>query len=304
MSSTGMYSTLQELEQAFKTGEFDISESSKVVISGVKYHLSRGTTNKMTDVVRGTTPAVIYSVDPSEQNLEKLQENSDLNEWIVFTWVKKKMSFLPSKVFSSDSRHEMPKLDLAVKESSVPTESTLEEATIPDDRIIDLEAEVILHGINDNKPLKGKVDTGAEMSSLHATNVKINKGSNIVSFEFNDKIITMPFVDHIAIRTADNGIEYRPIVAFDVSLPSTAESKVKSLQKIQFNLNDRSKMPDKLLLGQNFIKAGNFVVINSNNSQPTKKETTAEQSDDEATASDIKVQSKKQQPDVDWKSLK
>ena len=112
--------------------------------------------------------------------------------------------------------------------------------------------------------LDGKVDTGATSSSLHATNVKM--GDNRVSFMcdlLSPNVITLPTEGTQEVHSADFGGDQRPVVRFDVVVDG------KPLKGVMFNLNDRSKMDAKLLIGQDVLKAGNFQVdVNKNEEQP------------------------------------
>ena len=114
-----------------------------------------------------------------------------------------------------------------------------------------------------NKEITGKVDTGATTSSLHATNVKTH--GNQVSFvcdELSPNVITMDMDGAQTVHTADNGGDHRPIVKLDVEVNGVP------IRDAVFNLNDRSNMDSKILLGQNILQAGNFVVdVNQGNEE-------------------------------------
>lgn len=115
-----------------------------------------------------------------------------------------------------------------------------------------------------NKEVEGKIDTGATTSSLHATDIRINNGR--VSFKcelFSTNIITLPVEGTQEVHSADFGGDKRPIVRMDVEIDGVP------LKGVMFNLNDRSKMDSKLLIGQDVLKAGNFHVdVNKNQEAP------------------------------------
>lgn len=107
------------------------------------------------------------------------------------------------------------------------------------------------------KTIKGKVDTGATTSSLHGTNVNIEKKQGTVSFicsALSDNVISLPLKGTQEVHSADGGSELRPIVSLDIKINDIP------LKNIDFNINDRSNMDVPLLVGQNILKAGEFVV--------------------------------------------
>lgn len=108
-----------------------------------------------------------------------------------------------------------------------------------------------------NKTLDAKVDTGATTCCLHGMDVQINHKSGTVTFtnpDLSPNIIQVPLQQVVDVHSADNGASERPIVVMDVSLEG------KHFKDVQFNINDRSNMDVKVLIGQNLIKQGGFVV--------------------------------------------
>lgn len=103
----------------------------------------------------------------------------------------------------------------------------------------------------------GKVDTGATTSSLHATNIRVNQQQNTISFvcdELSSNVITMALSGAQEVHSADGGGQSRPIVKFDIEIDGV------SIHNAAFNLNDRSNMDDAVLIGQNILQAGNFII--------------------------------------------
>ena len=110
-----------------------------------------------------------------------------------------------------------------------------------------------------------KLDTGADVSSINAKNIKQFKkdGKNMVSFTYeNDsgmkKEFTKPVVDMMRI-TAKKGekANVRPVVEMHVKLGELEK-------KIRVNLQDRSRFHYSMILGKNFLKHGAVVASDTN----------------------------------------
>ena len=120
-----------------------------------------------------------------------------------------------------------------------------------------------------NRAVKGKVDTGATTSSLHAENIKINQSNNSVSFtcpELSNSVVTMQLDGSQEVVSADAGGKTRPIVKFDVEIDGTP------IKGASFNLNDRSEMDSSILIGQNILKVGNFIIDVNKDAAPERVE--------------------------------
>lgn len=113
--------------------------------------------------------------------------------------------------------------------------------------------DITLVSFNDNKPITGKVDTGATINSLHAENIHVRNDPlddehQIVDFVFEGRKYTVGLVQQQSVSSADGGVNYRPVVSFSVKYDG------KVIPDVMFNLNDRSEMEDKLLIGMNLIE--------------------------------------------------
>jgi len=109
--------------------------------------------------------------------------------------------------------------------------------------------------VNINTTVEGKVDTGATTSSIHATDITVKNGQ--VSFNcpaLSNNVITMALDGSQDVHSADGGGQSRPIINFDIEIDGI------QIQDAAFNLNDRSNMDAMILVGQNILQAGNFVV--------------------------------------------
>lgn len=108
-----------------------------------------------------------------------------------------------------------------------------------------------------NREIQGKVDTGATTSSLHASDIQVNKERNSVTFrcsELSSNLITLELDGAQEVHSADGGGQTRPVVTLDVEINGTP------VKGASFNLNDRSQMDIPVLIGQNILKAGSFMI--------------------------------------------
>lgn len=135
-------------------------------------------------------------------------------------------------------------------------ETTPTSAPTGDQRVLGMTADVKFANFG-NHSLQGKVDTGATTSSLNATNIKVDQSRGTVSFtckELSDNVITLELDGSQEVHSADAGGNTRPIVTLDIEVDGVP------IRNASFNLNDRSGMDMPVLLGQNVLKAGNFVI--------------------------------------------
>jgi hypothetical protein len=106
------------------------------------------------------------------------------------------------------------------------------------------------------RSLEGKVDTGATTSSLHAENIQMDEKRGTVTFvcpQLSKNQITLDVDGTQEVHSADHGGEHRPMVRLDVEIEGVQ-------LKATFNLNDRSHMDTAILVGQNILQAGNFLI--------------------------------------------
>ena len=107
--------------------------------------------------------------------------------------------------------------------------------------------------------LKAKIDTGADKTSLHATNLKIFRkmGKDWVRFELEDErehvhTIERPVARYTSIKRRGVTSQERPVVLFKICLDS-------KLREVEVNLTNRDRYNYKLLIGRSYLE-GLFLV--------------------------------------------
>lgn len=121
---------------------------------------------------------------------------------------------------------------------------------------------VKIQGISNE--IEAKIDTGAEQSSLHGSNITI-KDEHVI-FELNDRIYKAPLEKQQDVSSADGGTQSRPVIKTTIDIEGqTVETLL--------NINDRAEMPQQLLLGQDVIKAANLTLkFSSDGKEPGTEE--------------------------------
>ena len=127
--------------------------------------------------------------------------------------------------------------------------------------------------------IRGKVDTGATICSLHCDQFQVNEQSQQITFkckQLSNNSITVPMTEQQAVKNAD-GTEYRPVIEMSVKVGEQV------IENVKFNLNNRSTMDAPVLIGQNLIKAGNFLI----DPKQVAEAMTVTRMDDEEDAIDV-----------------
>lgn len=103
-----------------------------------------------------------------------------------------------------------------------------------------------------SEPIEGKIDTGAAQSSMHATEIEVSNGQ--VSFVHGENRYRVAVHQSQEVSSADGGTQSRPVILLNVTING------KNIPEVPVNLNDRENMPQKFLIGQDIIKAADFVI--------------------------------------------
>ena len=235
------FKDLAEVKKAFMTGEFKVGD--KITVGGAPYHQYQSSEHSLIDMMeKNYKGVVIYSIDPGH----KEEITGDLKPWILFLW-----GFTPRLHLAPFDVRTMTR---ARAEGRTITEK---EVTELPDNIIGSTVEIRFTNLAGSGYMKGKVDTGATICSLHADNYKINRAAGTITFKspkLSANELTVPLIDQQSVKSADGGSEYRPVVELNIKVNN------KILSNIKFNLNDRSHMEFPVLLGKNALEKGNFMI--------------------------------------------
>ena len=217
------YTSIQTLKDDFISGTFQLDE--QVQVGDQVYEMCASHSHDMRKII-----------NENEKNVV-VYENEESKNWLMFVWGASKNTIIPYDVRTT-------------------TQPVTEKEEIQNRVIAD---KIEVHFLN--LPISGsvvaKVDTGAEMCSLHAENVQVNRGQGSVSFvcpELSRSTLHLPLADQQAVKTSGGDTTYRPVVKVSLKVHG------KVLKDMLVNLNDRSDMEDPMLLGQNALQAGNFLI--------------------------------------------
>ena len=104
--------------------------------------------------------------------------------------------------------------------------------------VLGLTTEISVHGNNQEKKLTARVDTGATSSSI---DIQLAESLNLG-----------PVIRSKIVKSA-SGVKERPIIKAKINING-------SIIEAEFTLADRSHMTYQILIGQNVLKEGNFLI--------------------------------------------
>jgi hypothetical protein len=110
--------------------------------------------------------------------------------------------------------------------------------------------DVTIMGLNNNQPIRGKVDTGAHSCCLNAKNIKVNGGE--VTFDLGDSRYTLKTSGTHDIQNAE-GSELRPVITVCCKVNDEV------IKDVSVNLNDRGDLDD-FLIGINLLSKLNCTI--------------------------------------------
>jgi len=238
------FANLDELKQQFISGgEFAFPE--ELTIAGIKYKTNKSSSYTMEKMIKDGIKAMWVFFTHSPEQAKEV----GLNHAIVFLWgfVPDKHIMVPYDVrTTSKARLAGPITEKIDSGNSV---------NIPKEKIIGDVVDVMITSIPGSTPMKGKVDTGADVSSIHAEDWQVDNGQ--VTFncpELSENKITLPVIEKQAIKSSNGDTEYRPVIELNIQINN------QQLPNVMFNLNDRGTMTYPMLVGQNILERGGFMI--------------------------------------------
>jgi len=240
-TSEETFNNTGQLLNVFKQGKLNWPEILK--IGDVKYTFLKSYTKGIIDIMKkGKDGYIIYQSAADKKQLKSL----GMGQWMVFLFGSNGSTIAPKDLgFVSASQGKV----LYESQSEIIGDVVLLKITLPSGVVA----------------LKGKVDTGAEISSLH-TDTKpevIGDSVRFTNHNASGNSITAPLVTQQAVNTSDGGTEHRPVIELDIEING------KPISKAQFNLNDRSSMEYQVLVGQNVLEKTGFLIDPSKSEEET-----------------------------------
>lgn len=226
------FNSIDQLQESWLTGDFVYP--NELYINGVKYTQLLSIPEKLEEAI---TTSMFFKIYESVGNLNPITYEPLKPTFLTFVWTQEQGAFKPVTV------------DI-ISDFTPETEQIVEQQERIGDVVL---VKLILP--SGYGALKGRVDTGAEVSSLHAENIKISNGQvTFFNKHLSDNLITMPLATKQAVSSADGGTQYRAVVELDVEING------KPVRKSLFNLNDRSNMDYPCLIGINVLERTNFLI--------------------------------------------
>ncbi len=238
------FENLEQLKTAFKGGQFPLP--AEIFVNKIKYKSNGSSNHSLRDMVQKKYKGIwIYSTAYREE-----AKAAGLEQEIILLWgfVADTLNMVPYDVRTmTRARLSGPIIEKV--------DNNDDSITIAKDLIIGDVVDVVITSLAGTPPMKGKIDTGADISSLHADEWSIkDEQITFLCRDLSENRITMPLIEQQAIKLSNGSVEYRPVVEFNIKINNT------QLTNCMFNLNDRGTMKYSMLVGQNVLEAGGFMV--------------------------------------------
>lgn len=235
------FSDIEELQQRFVKGK-NFNFRDEIDVDGLPYKRTQASNYDMRDIIdKGIKQIVAYGTFKRKEAVE-----AGMNQFLVFLWGYRGNMLVPHDVrFMSAARMAGPIYEA----------TGLDKMNIDKNKILGTSTDIQIMNIPGSAPIRAKVDTGADISSIHAEDWSTQNGQ--VTFQSDDispNRITLPVIEKQAIKSSNGDIEYRPVVELDVKINNVP------MTGVMFNLNDRGTMEYSILIGKNILERGGFLI--------------------------------------------
>lgn len=243
------YQSVEQINELFKAGKMQLSKD--LYIHGFHYNMLKGISYPVDEMLEKRYKMfLIYNVDPKAKGTEEWKQlGEQIEEWVIFIWsISPSLYVSPARVVTAKKRIATP--DLQTGEKTLAENQNI----IPD--IVDV------NFLSFNKSIQGKVDTGADMTSLHCEQWnRISPGVIAASIpELSPNVIKLDVSREITVKTSEGKDKIRPVVTFKIDIAGKQ-------MDAEMNLNNRETMTSKLLIGQIVLEKGKFLVDPSQQQQ-------------------------------------
>lgn len=174
------------------------------------------------------------------------------------------------------------------EEKKEPVDSSKDVIEVPihdieGDKVVGSLTKVIIKHFNNEEPIEARVDTGANLSSIHGTDIKTTDST--IQFTFGKTRYKFHLVRDAKIKQSSiSDAEERPVIRVDMVIDGI------TLRNVELSVTDREHMEYNILLGRKTLSAGGFLVnpaagILDTGEEKEDKETSSSAEEVEATPS-------------------
>lgn len=240
---------VHDLNQIFRTEAYllNLPDDNDIIVNGITYQFRASSTRTLVEMLQ-KGGAIAYNIQRNPENikrLEKTKEETGLDNWLVFAWrPTQRDTIVPAGVIATTAARGKVIIEVEQKDKY-------------EGKILGSSIQVGFTQFPRSQNARAKIDTGANISSIHAENIQIDKQNNRVSFRapfLSNNVLTTSLVTNQAVKSPDGGVQYRPVIALDIMINN------QRIPGVEFNLNDRSHMSHDVLIGQNVLQKGKFLI--------------------------------------------
>ena len=273
------FDSMDDVNATLVRGRFN-TLPEEFTVSGVHYTQHTTNTVQFVDLFyKNDMGMIMYHLDRKPENMERFKEigapNADdpgLHEWIIFAWKARGMNVVPigaktttpARVIQTrvkglgESDAGETELMIEAPATSTPAQDSAAQKKEKEwqARVVGKTAQISFPQFGRAGSVQGKVDTGANISSLHAEDINVD-GDTVtckIPALAGENNVRMRVQTQQAVKSADGGTEYRPVVHFNITINGQA------INDVEFNLNDRSKMNNDVLIGHNILEKAKLIV--------------------------------------------